>query len=140
MVTENLLLRLVFHDCIPYLDGSGGCDGCLSWDGMIPTNECKQQVNECPFNSTDNSGLDKVAENLEKIYTTIDWPFIEPINSNLAISLYQSGKSRADLWQLAGLVALEQSIERANRACDLDYFSRQQVSKCTKNKKISSNS
>ena len=41
------------------------------------------------------------------------------------------GKSRADLWQLAGLVALEQSLERANRACDLDFHARQQV--CMKN-------
>ena len=23
--------RLVFHDCIPYEDGSGGCDGCLNF-------------------------------------------------------------------------------------------------------------
>ena len=37
------------------------------------------------------------------------------------------GKSRADLWQLASLIALEQTIERANRACDLDFHARQQV-------------
>ena len=43
------------------------------------------------------------------------------------MSLEQSGKSRADLWQLAGLVALEQAVERANRACDLDFHARQQV-------------
>ena len=43
------------------------------------------------------------------------------------LSLYQSGKSRADLWQFAGLVALERLIERSNRACDLDYHQRQQV-------------
>ena len=36
---------------------------------------------------------------LEKIYTTIDWPLLEP---SLEISLKQSGKSRADLWQFAG--------------------------------------
>ena len=30
--TENLLLRLTFHDCFKYKDGSGGCDGCLNWD------------------------------------------------------------------------------------------------------------
>ena len=42
-------------------------------------------------------------------------------------SLQQLGKSRADLWQFAGLVALERSLERANRACDLDYWGRQQV-------------
>ena len=61
---------------------------------------------------------------LEKIYTTIDWPLLEP---SLEISLKQSGKSRSDLWQLAGLVALEQALERANRACDLDFHARQQV-------------
>merc|ERR1712037_172902 len=46
---------------------------------------------------------------------------------NLKVSLEQSGKSRSDLWQLAGLVALEQAVERANRACDLDFHARQQV-------------
>ena len=45
----------------------------------------------------------------------------------LQVSLEQSGKSRSDLWQLAGLVALEQAVERANRACDLDFHARQQV-------------
>ena len=44
-------------------------------------------------------------------------------------SLQQLGKSRADLWQFAGLVALERALERANRACDLDYWARQQVRK-----------
>ena len=24
------VLRLIFHDCIPYEDGTGGCDGCLN--------------------------------------------------------------------------------------------------------------
>ena len=65
-----------------------------------------------------------MAEFLELIYTTVDWPLKEP---SLNVSLWQSGKSRADLWQLAGLVALEQAVERANRACDLDKWGRQQV-------------
>ena len=77
-----------------------------------------------PINATDNNGLDQMAEKLEHIYTSIDWPFKE---ASLSASLYQSGKSRADLWQLAGLVALERTLERANRACDLDYHARQQV-------------
>ena len=33
-VTENTFIRLGFHDCLRYEDGSGGCDGCLSWQGM----------------------------------------------------------------------------------------------------------
>ena len=30
--TERKTLRLIFHDCMPYEDGSGGCDGCLNLD------------------------------------------------------------------------------------------------------------
>ena len=45
----------------------------------------------------------------------------------MEVSLFQSGKSRADLWELAGLVALEMTLERANRACDLDFHARHQV-------------
>ena len=95
-----------------------------------------------PANRTDNNGLGDLAIALEWIYTTIDWPFKVismnlPINSDanyvllqearMEASLQQLGKSRADLWQFAGLVALERSLERANRACDLDKWARQQV-------------
>ena len=58
------------------------------------------------------------------MYLQVDWPWQE---AGLTASLQQLGKSRADLWQLAGLIALERSLERANRACDLDYHARQQV-------------
>ena len=27
-------MRLVFHDCVRYTDGTGGCDGCLNWGGV----------------------------------------------------------------------------------------------------------
>ena len=27
-------LRLSFHDCVKYKDGTGGCDGCLNWEGV----------------------------------------------------------------------------------------------------------
>ena len=127
-VTENVIMRLVFHDCIPYLDGTGGCDGCLNWHGMYSESPSPNKAEHFyafdPVNATDNKGLDGVAIALERIYRTIDWPYQTP---SLEVSLYQSGKSRADLWQLAGMVALEQSLERANRACDLDYHARQQV-------------
>ena len=75
-----------------------------------------------PVKKTNNQFLDRVVENLEKIYKNIDWPYVNP---SLEVSLYQSGKSRADLWQFAALVALEEALERANRACDLDYHQRQ---------------
>ena len=58
------------------------------------------------------------------MFLQVDWPWQE---AGLTASLQQLGKSRADLWQLAGLIALERSLERANRACDLDYHARQQV-------------
>jgi hypothetical protein len=111
-----------------YTDGSGGCDGCLNWKGvgtqMPNPNGAEDMYRFDPINETDNNGLDQIAEKLEMIYTSIDWPFLEP---SLDVSLYQSGKSRADLWELAGLVALERTLERANRACDLDFHARQQV-------------
>ena len=79
---------------------------------------------QTPPNVTDNKGLDAIVEKLELIYTTVDWPFKE---AGQEVSLFQSGKSRADLWQLAGMVALEETIERGNRACDLDFHTRQQI-------------
>ena len=100
----------------------------MNWDGMYsltpdPNNEAHKYQFD-PINATDNKGLDMIAEKLELIYTTLDWPLVTP---SLEVSLYQSGKSRADLWQFAGMVALELALERANRACDLDYHARQQV-------------
>ena len=127
--TENKVLRLVFHDCVPYEDGTGGCDGCLNWKGMnAPLRNVftakKHMYSFEPIKKTSNQLLDRTAEQLEKIYKSINWPYVKP---SLDVSLHQSGKSRADLWQFAGLVALEVAIERANRACDLDYHQRQQV-------------
>ena len=33
-VTASKVLRLGFHDCMKYRDGTGGCDGCINWSGM----------------------------------------------------------------------------------------------------------
>ena len=33
-VRAPVMLRLGFHDCLKYTDGSGGCDGCLNWEGV----------------------------------------------------------------------------------------------------------
>ena len=112
-----------------YIDISAeGCDGCLNWEGMDdPFPSVFSQTGHYswkPVLKTNNQFLDRVVENLEKIYKNIDWPYTNP---SLEVSLYQSGKSRADLWQFAALVALEEALERANRACDLDYHQRQQV-------------
>ena len=32
--TAPKYLRLGFHDCVKYKDGTGGCDGCLNWHNM----------------------------------------------------------------------------------------------------------
>jgi len=133
-MTENVLMRLAFHDCIPYLDGGEedrACDGCLNFQGMFDEVPSANQVDDvyrfkAPTN-TNNQHLGLAAVALERIYKTIDWPFAAPIDQDLTISLHQSGKSRADLWQFAGMVALELTIERANRACDLDFHIRQQI-------------
>ena len=46
---------------------------------------------------------------------------------NRALAKNFQEKSRADLWELAALVALDLTVERANRACDLDFHARHQV-------------
>ena len=61
---------------------------------------------------------------LELIYTNVSWPSSAPA---LSTSLYEAGRSRADLWQFTGMVALEIEVERANFACDYDYNSGNQV-------------
>ena len=61
---------------------------------------------------------------LEKIYTDKSWPSTAPAMEK---SLQESGASRADLWQFAAQVALEEEIERANFACDYDYNAGNQV-------------
>jgi len=131
-ISEATLMRLTFHDCLKYSDGSGGCDGCLNWEGMgfrfknfmyTEDDELPLYAHE-PKEKTNNNDLSRIVYYLEKIYTTTDWPEAAP---SLTRSLKASGKSRADLWAFAGLVALELSIERANWACDHDFNQRMQI-------------
>ena len=78
-------------------------------------------------NNGTNNDLGVTAKYLELIYESDadnNWPPTSPV---LDKSLKDAGKSRADLWQFAGNVALELAIERANFACDHDYTQRQQV-------------
>ena len=64
----------------------------MNWEGM--DSETPNPNNEThlykfnPINATDNKGLDRIAEKLELIYTSLDWPFQSP---SLDVSLYQSG-------------------------------------------------
>ena len=77
---------------------------------------------------TDNNGLLRITHYLEKIYTDKNWPNYEHAKAPvLDVSLKDSGKSRADLWQFAASVAMESTIERSNHACRYDMWERQQV-------------
>ena len=55
--------------------------------------------------STNNNKLQLSARSLELIYTLTDWP---PESLKLPVSLKESGKSRADLWQFAGKLSSNQ--------------------------------
>jgi len=108
-------LRLAFHDCVKYTDGTGGCDGCLNWHGMETMMEDapnKKLYDDVKF--TNNNGLGPTVELLEAIYTVPDFPGNTPV---LEMSLKESGKSRADLWSLAAIVAVEWGIETNNYVC-----------------------
>ena len=111
------LLRLGFHDCLKYKDGSGGCDGCLNWAGM----NTRFQVGKFEFKYDDikegnNNGLEFTVAMLEMVYTDKDFPYHNA--PSLPESLKASGKSRADLWAYAAKVAVEYSIERNNFHCE----------------------
>ena len=89
---------------------------------------CEHQFDRQQYKKANNNGLDRAVSNLEKIYTTHDWPSkAEKMPSGL--SLFQTGKSRADLWQFAALVALENILERSDFACRHDNWERQQVTR-----------
>ena len=71
------------------------------------------------FNETDNRGLDVVAKSLEYLYTTTDMPakHSKVGAPALNVSLQASGKSRADLWAFAAMVAVKFGIDNNNKAC-----------------------
>ena len=113
------LVRLAFHDCLKYTDGSGGCDGCLNWEGMnfrFPSgNSMKYKFKQDDIKKGNNNGLEYTVAMLEMIYTETDFPRGAP---SLPESLKSSGKSRADLWAYAAKVAIEYSVERNNYHCE----------------------
>ena len=104
---ERKMLRLAFHDCIPYEDGTGGCDGCLNLDENLEGND----------------GLQFTAAVLEKLYIEADFPEHKILNNpdfKLDASPKDLGISRADLWAFAGLVALDEFQQKTKAYCDVD--------------------
>ena len=85
-------MRLIFHDCMRYTDGSGGCDGCINWKGIGVAGPSPNDKNDFyrfdPINETDNNGMDQIAEKLELIYTSLDWPFQ---NTSLEVAFIHFG-------------------------------------------------
>ena len=120
------MIRLNFHDCIKDSE-TGGCNGCLNFDHMgeehhgVKSQGCHEDQT-CARDSlpkfTDNNNLLWVARVLEILYTNKSPPFSSNSNFRLEKSLKDSGKSRADLWALAGLVALEISSQNHNNFCN----------------------
>ena len=110
-------LRLAFHDCIKYADGTGGCDGCLNWSGVDVTLDApvfSKQYDD--VNQTNNNGLGPIVRVLEGIYQNpCTWGTVG--NPCLGQSLFASGKSRADFWAFAAIVAVEYGMETNNVAC-----------------------
>ena len=76
----------------------------------------KNKFNGPDVTLTNNNGLWQTADILEEIYTNKDFPNINGIPS-LSISMKESGKSRADLWAFAALMAAQFGIEENNLAC-----------------------
>mmetsp|Transcript_135658 Transcript_135658/g.220755 ORF Transcript_135658/g.220755 Transcript_135658/m.220755 type:complete len:547 (-) Transcript_135658:264-1904(-) len=123
------VLRLSFHDCIPYQDGTGGCDGCLNWQGVgverFPESTLVQESADIPdIEEGDgaNNALGDAAMLLEDIYT-------RNLSGEFTDSLQASGKSRADLWALAGIAAVEYTMKVNNAVCDSGRTVRQDRSK-----------
>ena len=102
---EFKALRLAFHDCVPYEDGSGGCDGCLNLDE----------------NKNDNLGLEFTVAILEKLYMDVNFPIMPNSNSkNLDKSPKDLGMSRADLWAFVGLLALDEHLQYTKSHCEFN--------------------
>ena len=68
------VLRLGFHDCIKYQDGTGGCDGCLNWEGVFFKFKGGGKFKFPNVGETNNNGLGFTVELLEGIYTDPNFP------------------------------------------------------------------
>ena len=131
LISKPFQFQLAFHDCLKNVDSAGnhfgGRDGCLNWEGMdflnqVPlghmggTSPVWPSYRAQPIKyKTDNNKLSTTAMALEWIYTDPTWP---PGARELSSSLRNTGKSRADLWQLAANVGLEIEIAKANYGCE----------------------
>eukprot|EP00931_Biecheleriopsis_adriatica_P112518 TRINITY_DN8716_c0_g1_i1.p1 TRINITY_DN8716_c0_g1~~TRINITY_DN8716_c0_g1_i1.p1 ORF type:complete len:698 (+),score=89.13 TRINITY_DN8716_c0_g1_i1:64-2157(+) len=108
------LVRLGFHDCFLYKDGSGGCDGCLEWTYVGKRGDWKKIGGSWNTSDGSNNGLQPTVEVLEQIYINKAFPFEAP---RLELAPIDMGISRADLWAFASMVAIEIGLELNDQAC-----------------------
>mmetsp|Transcript_40705 Transcript_40705/g.95624 ORF Transcript_40705/g.95624 Transcript_40705/m.95624 type:complete len:430 (+) Transcript_40705:130-1419(+) len=113
-------VRLGFHDCVRYKDGSGGCDGCMKFYDMFRkyndlASGDKRNLNRADPVAGTNNGLQLAADILEEIYTDPKFPSRSEI---MDASLKETGKSRADLWAFAAMVASDYAMMENNLGCD----------------------
>ena len=76
---------------------------------------CSDKQKYPDVKETNNNGLEYTVGVLEEIYKNKDFPRDAP---SLSVSLRDSGKSRADLWAYATVLAVEYGVETNNRICD----------------------
>ena len=119
---------MAFHDCLKYGNGLdagevNGCDGCLNPTGMM-TDLFEKYGDDPSYNApnnltffTNNNGLTVTADILEEVFTNPKFPRARGIPT-LDISMKNSGKSRADLWAFAAMVAVKIGVDNNNDACD----------------------
>ena len=109
-------LRLGFHDCIKYADGTGGCDGCLNWKGMdVKLAIAAHARNLSVEDGGGNNGLGDTVRNLERFYLEANFPHGAPVLSESPKDL---GWSRADLWAFSSVVAVEFAVMVNNLKCE----------------------
>jgi len=108
-------LRLGFHDCVKYADGTGGCDACINLEGMFTTFAADNVKLPPGIGMRGNNNLALTADVLERLYTDPAYPAGSP---KLPQSLQNGGQSRADLWALATQFAARKGMVNNNGVCD----------------------
>ena len=113
---SETILRLAFHACFKYEDGSGGCNGCLDLDKFELSTNARIPMGK-------NNGLQWAVAVLEALYMEREFPRNTGLSGSrnipdLEVSLADMGVSRADLWAFAGLVTVESFIMKNNEDCE----------------------